>query len=787
MRDHHQNSQNSQKCLHITIQGVVQGVGFRPFIYRIATDLKLNGWVKNSPTGVSIEVEGKAEQLAIFLQRIQIEKPPLAIIHQIKSQFIKLSHYSQFIIDNSSHTGEKTTLILPDAATCSDCLSDIFTATNRRYFYPFTNCTNCGPRFSIIESLPYDRPYTTMKDFVMCNDCQTEYLNPSSRRFHAQPNACPNCGPQLELWNHQGEILGKKNQALLLTVEAIYQGKIIAVKGLGGFHFVVDARNKSAVQKLRDRKQRPTKALALMYPNLEQIKQDCHVSISAEKILTSTAAPIVLLKPKKSTSTNIANNIAANHPYLGIMLPYTPLYHLLMEKLGFPIVATSGNISDEPICTCENTAIQSLGHIADLFLVNNRPIHQPIDDSIVQIIAERPLILRRARGYAPLPIPINSHFIQQYPHPKILAVGGYLKNTTAIFTNQQAFISQHLGNIQSSQNYDIFQQTITVMMQTYEFKPDIITCDLHPNYLTSQYAKEFSQKHSIPLITVQHHYAHSLACIAENNITGSVLSIAWDGTGFGTDNTIWGGEFLLINDTSYRRFAHLRTFALPGGEKAIKQPKRSALGLLYELFADELFGMGELSLMSNFSTSELATLQTMLQHQFNTPITSSCGRLFDAVSSILGLQAEISFEGEAAIALEYTALEYTINNQETDTSYKFDIIDPSNPQQPLIVDWSTMVKQILAEIETGLPISLLSAKFHNTLAEIIVAIAIRSGETKVVLTGGCFQNKYLLERTINRLRAENFTPYWHKYIPCNDGGIALGQIMAALRVTNPLA
>ncbi len=770
-------SDNRQR-LRVTIRGVVQGVGFRPFICRLATDLGLQGWVNNSAQGVLIEVEGSREQLEIFFQRIKQEKPPHSIIQSIEPVFLDVIGYTKFEIRHSID-GDKTVAILPDLATCADCLREIFTPTNRRYRYPFTNCTNCGPRFSIVEALPYDRFNTTMKNFVMCDACQAEYEDKSDRRFHAQPNACPQCGPHLELWDRDGKILASGDSAVLMVVDAIREGKIAAIKGLGGFQLMVDARNQEAVQQLRYRKQRQQKPFALMYPTLELVKEHCQVSELEAQLLRSPESPIVLLQKskifKKPLHEPIASAVAPGNPYLGVMLPYTPLHHVLLADLGFPVVATSGNLTDEPICTHEFEAIQRLRSIADIFLIHNRPIHQPVDDSIVRVIMESPTVLRRARGYAPLPIIINTK-------SQILAVGAHLKNTIAISINQQIFISQHIGDLETALTFDTFKKIIKNLRKTYNFQPQAVACDLHPDYLSSQFAQQLG----IPIIPVQHHYAHVLSCMAENQLTGTVLGIAWDGTGYGLDGTIWGGEFLLITETSFQRVAHLRTFPLPGGDKAIKQPRRVAIGLLYECLGDALFEMRELATLQAFSAQELSILSTMLKKNLNTPLTSSAGRLFDAIASIIGLCQQSTFEGQAAMELEFALLDL-----KTDERYKFNLLKPTKANMPAIVDWSYLLQGVLNDICSGLSSGHISAKFHNTLVEIIVAIAQSAsslrdiakyvGEKQIVLTGGCFQNLYLTERAIRRLREEDFLPYWHQKIPPNDGGIALGQIVAASR------
>jgi hydrogenase maturation protein HypF len=774
----------SPQRLHVVIWGAVQGVGFRPFIYRLATALGLVGWVNNSAEGVLIEVEGTRSQLDTFLHQLDQEKPPRSHIQRLETSWLEPVGYAAFEI-RASVVGEKTAIVLPDLATCSDCLQEIFDPTNHRYRYPFTNCTQCGPRFSMIEALPYDRPNTTMQRFKMCRHCQTEYENPGDRRFHAQPNACPQCGPHLELWNQIGETLGSNDHALKLAADAIRQGEIMAIKGLGGFHLIVDACSEHAVQRLRQAKQRAAKPFALMYPSLELIKAHCEVSELEAQLLQSAAAPIVLLKLKiRNSKFKIAPSVAPNNPYLGIMLPYTPLHHLLMNDLGCPIVATSGNLANEPLCTDEHESIQRLGTIADLFLIHNRAIARPIDDSIVRVMMGQELVLRRARGYAPLPISIKLHPKIQNPKSKILAVGAHSKNTIAFSMDQQVLISQHIGDLDTVPAFAAFQRAIASFQQLYDLQPTAIACDLHPDYRSTQFAQQLANQLQIPVIPVQHHYAHVLSCMAEHQLEGSALGIAWDGTGYGLDGTIWGGEFLHITATTCQRVAHLRPFRLPGGDKAVKEPRRSAIGLLYELFGDQVFEMKTLGSLQTFSSPELKILKTMLNNHINTPVTSSAGRLFDAIASIIGLRQSIQFEGQAAMELEFA-----IEAFETDESYPFSLLRPPVSAEksevlnfdPIMIDWAAMVQNLLMDRESGLAIGNISAKFHNTLVKMMVAVAQQIGEEQVILTGGCFQNKYLTERAIQRLRTEGFRPYWHQRIPPHDGGIALGQIMAALR------
>lgn len=769
--------------LRVVIHGAVQGVGFRPFVYRLATEMGLVGWVSNSMQGVFIEVEGAKAALETFLLRLGSEKPPLSYIQSLEPCFLDRHGYTAFEIRKSEDAGNVTSLVLPDIATCPDCRSEIFDPSNRRYLYPFTNCTRCGPRFTIIETLPYDRANTTMKAFVMCDECWAEYNHPLDRRFHAQPNACPCCGPHLELWDARGRVLASDHEALLQATQVLRSGSITAVKGLGGFHLMVDARQEESVLRLRKLKGREQKPFALMYPSLDCIKRDCELSEMEQRLLLSPESPIVLLRrhtERRSQPEAIAQSVAPANPYLGIMLPYTPLHHLLMSELRFPMVATSGNLSDEPICTNEHEALERLGGIADLFLIHNRPIVRHVDDSVVRVMMGRELVLRRARGYAPLPV----HLAQSLP--AALAVGAHLKNTIATSVGSDVFVSQHIGDLETPQALAAFHRVIASFQQLYHLHPTAVVCDAHPGYLSTQ----FAQQYGLPVLSVQHHYAHILSCMAENELQGPILGVSWDGTGYGDDQSIWGGEFLRVTRAAFSRVAHLRTFALPGGAKAIKEPRRAALGLLYELFGEGVFCMRQLAPIRDFSNAELRILQTTLGKKINSPVTSSAGRLFDAVAAILGLRQQARFEGQAAMELEFA-----LGPTETEETYPFQVLEATkggksrswNPQSPSVVDWAAMIHAILEDLERRLPSRLVSAKFHNTLAEMIVEIAKRAGEKRVALSGGCFQNRYLTERTIRRLQSEGFRPYWHQRIPPNDGGIALGQIIALARAESGIS
>ncbi len=788
--------------LKVVVRGAVQGVGFRPFVFRLAEELDLAGWVNNSAQGVFLEVEGAKPVLERFLLRLEAEKPPRSFIQSLEVSWLDALGYTGFEISHSETGGCKTALVLPDIATCPDCLREVFDASNRRYAYPFTNCTNCGPRFSIIEALPYDRANTSMKAFAMCPQCQAEYDNPRDRRFHAQPNACPICGPQLELWNEKAEVIRTANrEPLKLAAEAIRVGKIVAVKGLGGFHLAVAAHDDAAVRRLRERKHREEKPLALMFPSLESIRTFCKVSPLEERLLRSPEAPIVLLRRVHASrithhASSLSSSLAPNNPYLGVLLPYTPLHHLLLAELGFPIVATSGNLSDEPICTDGQEAVRRLGDIADLFLVHNRPIVRHVDDSIVRVMMGREMVLRRARGYAPLPVAVRGAAPGML---SVLAVGAHLKNVVALSVGAQAFISQHIGDLETDQAYEAFRRVIADFEKLYESRPSLIAADAHPDYLSTRFARERSlpgaaaSEGSPRLVSVQHHVAHVLSCMADNELEGSALGVSWDGTGYGLDGTVWGGEFFVVTEDSWERVAHLRPFRLPGGDKAVKEPRRTALGLLVELFGEAAFARRDLAPVCAFSPADLNAISVMLSRRLNSPLTSSMGRLFDVVASLLGLRQQVRFEGQAAMELEFA-----LENHATDDAYLFLLTSPEsaaealqspipNPQSPsahsaILVDWSPVIEAILSDLKASVPPWDISARFHNGLVEAIITVARRFGQERVVLSGGCFQNRYLTERAVTRLQAEGFRPYWHQRVPPNDGGIALGQIVEALRL-----
>ncbi|WP_035985287.1 carbamoyltransferase HypF [Leptolyngbya sp. KIOST-1] len=754
-----------QQRMALTVQGTVQGVGFRPFVYQLAIALGLRGGVKNTPQGVVIDIEGSKSALQQFSRRLQQEIPPPAAIQTLTQQSLPLQGFDRFEIWPSDPVeGAATAQILPDLATCPACLQDIFNPHNRRYRYPFTSCTHCGPRFSIITALPYDRPRTTMAGFELCSTCAAEYSHPGDRRFHAQPNACPRCGPELAFWPTAEQPSAPLEQA----IAALRQGHIVALKGLGGFQLLVDAQNDAAVERLRQRKQRPDKPLALMYATLAQVRRDCEVAETAAHLLTASQAPIVLV-PKRPGPTALAAAIAPHTTHLGVMLPTTPLHHLLLREYGSPVVATSGNRSGEPLCTDSPEAHRQLGAIADGFLVHNRPIQRPVDDSVVQIVQGQPQILRHARGYAPQAIPLPPGVDADL---RILALGAHLKSAIALSLGTQVVLSQHIGDLETPQAIARLEHTVADWLALYRCQPTAIACDLHPDYGSTRLGQTLAQRWQIPLIPVQHHYAHGLAAMAEHHLAAPVLAVAWDGAGYGPNQTIWGGEFLQITESGFERLAHLRPFALPGGDRCSREPRRSAIALLYGCYGDQAFVMTDLAPIQAFSAPQRAVLRQMFAADVNSPMTSSMGRLFDGVAALLGLPQSVSFEGQAAIALEGLAAECS-----TPKGYPFAV----SVTHPAVIDWRPMVRAVVCDRQAGVATRVIAARFHRTLVEMVGAIAQRAGLEQVVLTGGCFQNRMLSEQTIQHLRDRGFVPHWHQRVPPNDGGLAVGQAIAALR------
>ncbi len=769
--------------LQMTVRGAVQGVGFRPYVYRLAAELQLNGWVANAPDGLHVEVEGEHLRIAEFRLRLVSEAPPLARVMSVEARLLPPVGYDRFEIRESEHKGSPSAVILPDVATCSECFSELSDPYNRRYRYPFINCTHCGPRYSIITSLPYDRPNTTMAAFKMCPQCLEEYHEPTDRRFHAQPIACPRCGPFVELWDGKGKILARGEEALVEIVQALRAGHIVAVKGLGGFHLMADACSSTEVHKLRKRKHRGIKPFAVMFPSLEWLRRTCESSLLETQLLTSPESPIVLLK--RRSCTEVSAEVAPGNPYIGALLPYTPLHHLLSGDFGRPVVATSGNLSDEPICTDEFEALKRLEGIADLFLVHNRPIARHVDDSIVRVTLGREQVLRRARGMAPLPLPIA-------PTGKpIIAFGGHLKNAIALSTQSGVVVSQHIGDLDTRPALEAFDRVREDLAALYHTIPEVVVCDLHPDYSSTHRAEECG----LPMVRVQHHLAHVFSCAAENEIEPPYLGVAWDGTGYGSDGTIWGGEFFTVEPGRVTRIVRLRPIPLIGGDAAAMEPRRSALGVLWEMMGEEALTSKLLPVATGFNPHELEGFGGMLRRGVNITTASSVGRLFDAIGSLLGLCQINRFEGEAAMAVEFAATGYRADSScpmpLTQIPYisgsgETMLIRGKDAQMPDLttpgpryqLDWEPLIKSLVTDIVTGGDIHLLAARFHESLAVAICEVAGLIGFRDVVLSGGCFLNQVLTERASRLLTQGGFAPHVHQRVPPGDGGIALGQIAA---------
>jgi len=743
--------------LRILVRGAVQGVGFRPFVYRHARQLGLGGWVGNSSEGVIVEAEGDRGVVAALLRRIGDEPPPNASVISVETREIEPRRERSFAIRPSEGAGARTAEIVPDLATCPDCLRELLDPGDRRYLYPFINCTQCGPRYGIIEDIPYDRARTSMRHFPMCAACLGEYDDPTDRRFHAEPNACPECGPRLSLWGRAGETRARDHAALLAAAAALREREIVAVKGIGGFHLVADARDPDVVRRLRERKHRPDKPFAVMFRSLDDARRHCRISAAEAALLAGPARPIVLLR---KFGKMVAPDVAPGNPWIGALLPYSPLHHLLMRELGFPVVATSGNLSDEPIAIDEREALARLGAIADLFLVHDRPIVRAVDDSVARVVDGRELLLRRSRGYAPASIAVEGM------PAGIVAMGGHLKSTIALSRPGRVIVSQHIGDLETMAAREAHARVVADAERLHSVAPRRVARDLHPDYSSSRAAEESG----LPVTSVQHHLAHVVACMAEHGLDPPVLGVAWDGTGFGPDGTIWGGEFLLVTRAGWRRVAHLRQFRLPGGEVAIREPRRAALGLLYEAFGTDALAMADLAPVSAFSAGERAVLRGMLTGGVNAPLTSSAGRLFDAFAALCGLRQRASYEGQAAAELEWAADEAAPTRP-----YQFSLREAMGPEGPLVLDWQPALEMALGDLRAGRALSVISAALHNGLAQAITTIATRIGQARVVLTGGCFQNLRLTEAALSALRATGFEPIFHHRVPPNDGGIALGQ------------
>ena len=743
----------------IIIEGIVQGVGFRPFIYQLAERFSLAGSVCNDTRGVTIEVEGDPDDLAQFVTAIQSEKPPLAVIQSLEAETVAVQGSSGFSIVQSRVGEIRRAQIAPDTFVCEDCLQELFDSGDRRYRYPFINCTNCGPRYTIVTGIPYDRPLTTMADFPLCPECQTEYDDPTSRRFHAQPNACPTCGPELQLVDGKGQCIVVADP-LSEAVRRLKDGQILAIKGLGGYHLAVDAGNHEAVLELRRRKQRDEKPFALMAKDLDVVKRFAIVGDDEARLLQGVERPIVLLQ--KCDDHNMAENIAPANRYFGVMLPYTPLHYLLLQDEFEALVMTSANLSDEPIAFEDDEACQRLGTIADAFLIHNRRIHTRTDDSIARVMADRPLLLRRSRGFVPRAIALPGET------RSVLAVGAELKNTVCLTRGDRAFLSQHVGDLKNLEVYDSFKQTINHLRSILEVQPELVAHDLHPDYYSTRYALEES---GLPSVAVQHHHAHLASCLAEHGVEEPAIGVIFDGIGYGADGNIWGGEFLIGDLSSYERVGHFRYQPMPGGDLATKEPWRMALSYLQSTYGEVPDGVNA---FAGIADNELRLVGQAIMKGINTPLTSSCGRLFDAVAALLGLRQKVSFEGQAAMQLEMIA--DPVQSQ----SYPYQLLHVDGQ---IVFDPLPLIDAITKDNFSGRPVAEIAGRFHFTLAVMIAEICIQvrqqRGLSLVALSGGVFQNCLLTELTLAQLEKSGFKVLTHSLVPPNDGGLALGQAVVA--------
>jgi len=749
---------------HIHINGIVQGVGFRPFIYNLAQYNHLTGWVRNSASGVDVEVTGSQEDFNAFLRTLSDSPPPLAQIDSVEVQTIQTQTFDGFRIHHSQNNPADFIPISPDMAVCDDCRSELFNPQDRRFRYPFINCTNCGPRFTIIKEIPYDRPATTMAGFSLCPQCLSEYENPRDRRFHAQPVACPICGPQVWLETAAGKPVAEREAAIQAARQMLAEGRILAIKGLGGFHLACDASNPDAVQTLRQKKQRPAKPFALMAFDLETIRHYTEVSPAAETLLSSPQTPIVLL-PARS-GTDIATEVAPGNEKLGFMLPYTPLHLLLIEPAAdFPkaLIMTSGNLAEEPVIHQNQVAREKLAGIADAFLLHDRPIHRRVDDSVFTMIEDRPYPVRRARGFAPTPIRTEQSL------PQVLGAGPQMKNTFTLVREKYAFLSHYIGEMENWETFQDYQQAIEDYEHLFRLQPKAIGYDLHPDYTATRYALDRAQREGLDAFPIQHHHAHLAACMVEHHIDPhqQIAGLIFDGTGYGLDGTIWGGEVLIGNYLDFSRVFYLKPIPLPGGDVTILKPARMALSALW---AYDLPWEEDLAPVQALSSQEQMILKSQLEQNINTPLTSSMGRLFDAVSALIGVCMEISYEAQAAIELESLA------EQDELGYYPWQL----HGHQIEVKDTLTA---ILSDVSQGETQAVISARFHNTIAQLSLAIAKSIREThgidQIGLSGGVWQNLYLLQRTLTLLRREGFQPLIHHLSPPNDECVSLGQATIA--------
>ncbi|HUT62989.1 MAG TPA: carbamoyltransferase HypF [Anaerolineae bacterium] len=800
----------------IDIKGVVQGVGFRPFVHNLAHRYHLCGYVQNNPDGVVIEAEGEAKNIEAFVSDIQYDAPVLSRIVELKRSIFtpvqQLRKYNRFEIRPSEQKGERITLVSPDVCVCDDCLKELFDYKNRRYLYPFINCTNCGPRFTIIRQLPYDRPFTTMERFSMCPECEREYYDPLDRRFHAQPNACPVCGPHLKLVDGTGNSV--PGDPLLTAIELLKNGRIVAIKGLGGFHLAVDSMNENAVKRLRMRKHREEKPLALMVGTVGIAHQLALLSDAEERMLISRERPIEIVHRRDDIQElfRVAESVAPHTPYLGIMLPYTPLHYLLFfspasggnyasdEPVFTALIMTSGNISEEPICKDNEEVLKRLAEVADAFLLHDRDIYIRSDDSVIAEIDGKISFIRRSRGFTPMPI-----FLSE-PVSQVLAFGGELKNTLCLTEGKRAFVSQHIGDLENLPTLGFFKEAVAHFTKIMQLNPRVFAYDLHPEYLSTKYFMKLREELDETVygaVGVQHHHAHIASVLAEQGYTDAVIGFSMDGTGYGLDNTVWGGEVLVCTAASFARFAHLDYVPLPGGSTAVREPWRMAFSYLRNAFVDEWQTL-QLPCLQRISSLERELMDQACRTELNCPLTSSLGRLFDAVSSLLDIQHYSAFEGQAAMMLEMYAAEenttvtmpFTIRQSPVERYEAYPVLwgniprmvcpEKQNLKDCFILDYLPLVRNLVEALQRGIPKSELAAIFHNTVIASFLEIAVKAREmtgiNTIALSGGCWQNRILSERFQALLRDHGFDVMINRQVPVNDGGLSLGQAYVAASI-----
>ena len=760
----------------IDVDGIVQGVGFRPFVYRLACELGIGGNVCNTPSGVTITAAGDKDSLASFVMRLERDAPPMALVERVRTGPVSEAQEipEAFKISPSVQDGAKSTLISPDTTVCEDCLREMFDPADRRYRYPFINCTNCGPRYTIIRELPYDRSNTTMSGFTMCPECRSEYSDPDNRRYHAQPNACPVCGPRIDLLDRVGNPAAADSDLITVAAEYILDGAILAIKGLGGYHLACRADSEEAVDKLRKRKRRQDKPFALMVASVERAAEIVRLDSESDKLLTISAHPIVVLAHKEGNS--IAPSVAPGQSGLGIMLPYTPLHCLILDSLGgVPLVMTSANYSDEPIEIDNRSALENLKEVVDWFLVHDRPIHTRADDSVIRSNGARRVFIRRSRGFAPRPVNLP---LESGSGVEVLAVGPHLKNTICVTRGAQAFVSQHVGDIETAETLDYFRHTVKQMKAILGVYPQLVVHDFHPDYHTTRWARTES---GLETMAVQHHHAHAAACMAENGLRGKVLGVVLDGTGYGTDSTIWGGEFLLADETDYARVGHLPPLVLPGGEQAILEPWRVARAALLEHVGSAELAESGKEIFAEIEIEKMSSLDRIIERRINCPLSSGCGRYFDAVSALLGVRKFALYEGQPAIELETLALEALdrgIGPREYQCGVGFE-----DETEMTVPELKSMWRGIYSDVLGGVDRRAIALGFHYCIASLVAAMAenlcIKYKLGRVVLSGGVFANLILLERVLELLSGGGLDIFTHHDFPPGDGSISLGQAYIA--------